>query len=86
MDFYRIYSGRLLKQYDDIEQQVTAYPFQDLNNGWLFQKPDSLWNGSQSIEWVKDKEKVRLEHFSTLRKLHSHDMHAPLSQEAFEVT
>ncbi|KAH8554047.1 Dolichyl-phosphate-mannose-protein mannosyltransferase-domain-containing protein [Umbelopsis sp. PMI_123] len=68
------------------QQQVTAYPYQDLNNGWIFQKIDSLWNGTQSTEWVEDKQKVRLEHFSTLRKLHSHDKHAPISQDLSEVT
>ncbi|KAI9288981.1 hypothetical protein BC943DRAFT_260833, partial [Umbelopsis sp. AD052] len=68
------------------QQQVTAYPFQDLNNGWVLQKPDSLWNSSQPIEWVEDKQKIRLEHFATLKKLHSHEKHAPISQDLFEVT
>jgi dolichyl-phosphate-mannose--protein O-mannosyl transferase len=69
-----------------VEQQVTAYPFQDLNNGWVLQKTDSLWNSSQSIDWVGNKQKIRLEHFATLKKLHSHEKHAPISQNLFEVT
>ncbi|KAI8575330.1 hypothetical protein K450DRAFT_194308 [Umbelopsis ramanniana AG] len=68
------------------QQQVTAYPFQDLNNGWVLQKADSLWNASQPINWVENKQKIRLEHFSTLKKLHSHEKHAPISHKLFEVT
>ncbi|KAG2174157.1 hypothetical protein INT43_004177 [Umbelopsis isabellina] len=68
------------------QQQVTGYPYADLNNGWIIQKIDSLWDKSAPIEWVENNQRVRLEHFATLKKLHSHDEHAPLSERQFEVT
>lgn len=65
---------------------MTGYPYADLNNGWIIQKTDSLWDKSAAIEWVENNQRVRLEHFATLTKLHSHDEHAPLSDRQYEVT
>ncbi|KAG0190619.1 hypothetical protein DFQ28_001789 [Apophysomyces sp. BC1034] len=74
------------------QQQVTLYPFRDDNNWWTIQKMNSTLEetnegdilGSDNktwLQWVRNGDIVRLEHVMTSpRKLHSHDMKAPVSE------
>lgn len=55
---------------------MTLYPYIDINNIWTVHKINKLWNSSDPIEFVKNKDQIRLEHFASTRKLHSHD-HRP---------
>ncbi|KAI9019294.1 Dolichyl-phosphate-mannose-protein mannosyltransferase-domain-containing protein [Phycomyces nitens] len=73
------------------QQQVTLYPYHDQNNWWILRKANTTLeeeevegdvigsDGKTPLEWIYDGDIVRLEHVSTSpRKLHSHDVHAPL--------
>lgn len=67
------------------QQQVSAYPFRDSNNVWIIQKPVRGNNGTLPPAPIKGFERIghgsviRLVHNTTLRKLHSHDVRAPLT-------
>ena len=58
-----------------------------MNNIWVIHRARERWNVTQPIEYVKNNDRVILEHYSTLRKLHSHDHKPPVSnkKEQFEV-
>ncbi|KAI8637207.1 Dolichyl-phosphate-mannose-protein mannosyltransferase-domain-containing protein [Parasitella parasitica] len=58
------------------QQEVTLYPHVDINNIWTVHKNNQIWNSSQPIEFVRNQDQIRLEHFASTRKLHSHD-HRP---------
>ncbi|CEP12652.1 hypothetical protein [Parasitella parasitica] len=58
------------------QQEVTLYPHVDINNIWTVHKNNQIWNSSQPIEFVRNLDQIRLEHFASTRKLHSHD-HRP---------
>ncbi|KAI8331810.1 Dolichyl-phosphate-mannose-protein mannosyltransferase-domain-containing protein [Choanephora cucurbitarum] len=70
------------------QQEVTLYPHIDLNNIWTVHKAGELWNTSQPLEKVHNRDMIRLEHFSSSRKLHSHDVRPQISnrKEHSEVT
>ncbi|KAI8993132.1 Dolichyl-phosphate-mannose-protein mannosyltransferase-domain-containing protein [Pilobolus umbonatus] len=70
------------------QQEVTLYPYVDLNNLWVVHKVDEVWNASQPVEYVQNNAKIRLEHFSSSRKLHSHDRRPQMTsrKEYNEVT
>ncbi|CCF60595.1 hypothetical protein KAFR_0K02390 [Kazachstania africana CBS 2517] len=61
------------------QQQVSLYPYADMNNEWtieLYDKPDEIIT---SFEGLNDTTKIRLKH-STHCRLHSHDHKAPASE------
>ncbi|KAK4514369.1 uncharacterized protein ATC70_001962 [Mucor velutinosus] len=58
------------------QQEVTLYPHIDINNIWTVHKNTQIWNSSQPVEFVRNLDQIRLEHFASTRKLHSHD-HRP---------
>ncbi|KAF7721838.1 hypothetical protein EC973_004074 [Apophysomyces ossiformis] len=74
------------------QQQITLYPFRDDNNWWIIRKMnntmedsnegDVLGNDNKTwIQWVRNGDIIRLEHVITSpRKLHSHDIHAPVTE------
>ncbi|GAA5803485.1 hypothetical protein HPULCUR_008967 [Helicostylum pulchrum] len=70
------------------QQEVNLYPHVDINNIWTVYKTNELWNASQPIQFVKNNEMIRLEHFASSRKLHSHDHRPQLNskKEHSEVT
>ncbi|KAG1641980.1 hypothetical protein G6F44_005295 [Rhizopus delemar] len=70
------------------QQEVTLYPYVDLNNIWTIHKATVLYNTSQPLEYVRNGDHIRLEHFSSSRKLHSHDERPQLTnrKEHHEVT
>ncbi|KAI7867434.1 hypothetical protein BDF14DRAFT_688193 [Spinellus fusiger] len=61
------------------QQIVTVYPYEDINNIWVIQKAQTRWNSSQPLEPVKTNDPIRLEHYASGRKLHSHDHRPPVS-------
>ncbi|KAI9489426.1 hypothetical protein BDB00DRAFT_791129 [Zychaea mexicana] len=63
------------------QQQVSVYPFEDMNNIWVIHKADNRWNASQPVEYVRNNDRIMLEHYSTVRKLHSHDHRPPVSNK-----
>ncbi|KAI8390106.1 hypothetical protein BD560DRAFT_1232 [Blakeslea trispora] len=71
-----------------IEQEVTLYPYVDLNNIWTVHKAGEIWNASQPLQKVHNRDMIRLEHFSSTRRLHSHDVRPQISnrKEHSEVT
>ncbi|CAO3693565.1 unnamed protein product [Rhizopus microsporus] len=70
------------------QQEVTLYPYVDLNNIWTVHKKKSLYNSSQPLELVHNGDQIRLEHFASTRKLHSHDYRPQITskREHQEVT
>ncbi|KAI9304075.1 hypothetical protein BJ944DRAFT_288919 [Cunninghamella echinulata] len=71
------------------QQQVTVYPFEDLNNIWVIRKPGSaLLNATSKIEYLKNNDVIELEHITTSRKLYSHHFNPPIhhSEDYHEVT
>ncbi|KAG0167594.1 hypothetical protein DFQ30_005875 [Apophysomyces sp. BC1015] len=67
---------------------VSLYPYEDFNNVWIVQKPMELWNGSEPVELVRNNDQIRLEHYPSTRRLHSHDHRPPMTNkpEHHEVT
>jgi len=59
------------------QQQITLYPHKDENNWWRITK--QYGNLPTDIEWVKNGDIVRLEHTSTLKRLHSHEVRPPMT-------
>ncbi|CAO3640842.1 unnamed protein product [Cunninghamella blakesleeana] len=64
------------------QQQVTVYPFEDLNNMWIIKKPGiSMTSAVDSIEYLKNNDIIELEHIATSRKLYSHEYKPPIHQD-----
>ncbi|XP_037014427.2 protein O-mannosyl-transferase 1 isoform X2 [Artibeus jamaicensis] len=69
------------------QQQVTCYPFKDVNNWWIVKDP-----GRHQLEVnnpprpVRHGDVVQLVHGMTTRLLNTHDVAAPLSPHAQEVS
>ncbi|KAF6126512.1 protein O-mannosyltransferase 1 [Phyllostomus discolor] len=69
------------------QQQVTCYPFKDVNNWWIVKDP-----GRHQLEVsnpprpVRHRDVVQLVHGMTTRLLNTHDVAAPLSPHAQEVS
>ncbi|ORX88851.1 PMT-domain-containing protein [Basidiobolus meristosporus CBS 931.73] len=64
------------------QQQITLYPHRDENNWWVITKiedPEVPYNETE-LEWVKNGDIVRLLHPSTGKRLHSHDVRAPITE------
>lgn len=61
------------------QQQITLYPYRDENNKWSVE----LYNvSSEPLEFqpITDGTKIRLMHFTTQRRLHSHDVRPSVSE------
>lgn len=71
------------------QQQVTGYGHKDSNNNWIFQRKREVspWNEEEEdIEYITENEEYRLVHVLTGRNLHTHQIPAPESPTAFEVS
>ncbi|KAF9570639.1 Protein O-mannosyltransferase 2 [Mortierella alpina] len=85
------YGGTLLHSHRDTypegsrQQQVTCYAHKDANNNFLFQRPWGA-NHTNAIQILKHGDVVRLVHDLTGRNLHSHQIHAPMTAEHWEVS
>ncbi|XP_040897667.1 protein O-mannosyl-transferase 1 isoform X4 [Toxotes jaculatrix] len=69
------------------QQQVTCYPFKDVNNWWIIKDPgrQDLVVGSPPRP-VRHGDVIQLVHGMTSRFLNSHDVAAPMSPHAQEVS
>uniref|UniRef100_A0AAQ4Q6I0 Protein O-mannosyl-transferase 1 n=1 Tax=Gasterosteus aculeatus aculeatus TaxID=481459 RepID=A0AAQ4Q6I0_GASAC len=69
------------------QQQVTCYPFKDVNNWWIIKDPDrqELVVGSPPRP-VRHGDVIQLVHGMTSRFLNSHDVAAPMSPHSQEVS
>lgn len=70
------------------QQQVTCYHYKDENNEWVIlprwdERPLDL---NEPIRYLADGDLVRLQHASTTRNLHSHNVPAPVTKLNNEVS
>ncbi|KAF9273732.1 Protein O-mannosyl-transferase 1 [Mortierella alpina] len=68
------------------QQQITLYPHKDSNNDWIIQRRDG--SIPETLEYLKNGDYVRLMHISTHKRLHSHDLKPPMTEDEnhFEVS
>ncbi|KAI9752768.1 MAG: hypothetical protein M1815_000281 [Lichina confinis] len=78
------------------QQQITLYPHKDDNNVWLLEnqtQPEGLdgpingpkaWDTLSSLNFIEDKMVLRLYHLQTHRRLHSHDVRAPITEAEWQ--
>ncbi|KZT33151.1 glycosyltransferase family 39 protein [Sistotremastrum suecicum HHB10207 ss-3] len=71
------------------QQQITLYPHRDQNNDWQILPTNP--SGSEEYDWEHEPLKyiangmeIRLEHVSTKKRLHSHDVRPPVSDVDFQ--
>ncbi|KAI5806923.1 Dolichyl-phosphate-mannose-protein mannosyltransferase-domain-containing protein [Geopyxis carbonaria] len=73
------------------QQQITLYPHKDTNNDWYLENmtyPEggvgiSGFDESEPI-WIEDGAVLKLYHVSTDRRLHSHDVRAPVTEAEWQ--
>lgn len=70
------------------QQQVTTYGHMDSNNEWIVDYPrwEEPYTMDRDIQTVQDGDVIRLVHYNMGRNLHSHEIRAPLSKGAWEVS
>ncbi|KAJ2479389.1 Protein O-mannosyltransferase 2, partial [Coemansia sp. RSA 2320] len=70
------------------QQQITGYTHKDENNDWIVKKVhgQTFGNTSETVEFVKNGDVVRLVHERTTRNLHSHAVPAHVSKREWEVS
>ncbi|XP_006813212.1 protein O-mannosyl-transferase 1-like [Saccoglossus kowalevskii] len=69
------------------QQQVTCYPFKDVNNWWIIKNPGrSSLTVDNPPKAVKHGDVIQLLHGTSGRALNSHDVAAPLSPHYMEVS
>ncbi|ETN36343.1 uncharacterized protein HMPREF1541_08620 [Cyphellophora europaea CBS 101466] len=70
------------------QQQVTCYHHKDANNDWFFYPNRSrpAYDAEAPLEFIGDKDIVRLIHAQTGRNLHSHTVSAPVTKGDYEVS
>ncbi|KAF9428432.1 hypothetical protein BGZ94_002415 [Podila epigama] len=68
------------------QQQITLYSHKDNNNDWIIQKRDG--SVPDGLEYVSHGDIIRLLHVGTVKRLHSHDKKAPVTEDEnhFEVS
>ncbi|KAJ2400461.1 Protein O-mannosyltransferase 2, partial [Coemansia sp. RSA 2559] len=70
------------------QQQITGYTHKDQNNDWIISKVHgkTYGNTTDTVEFVKDGDIIRLVHFKTRRNLHSHGVKGHVSKRDLEVS
>ncbi|ORX71974.1 PMT-domain-containing protein [Linderina pennispora] len=70
------------------QQQITCYSHKDSNNDWILKKVhgQTYGNTSETVEFIKNGDIVRLVHERTTRNLHSHQVKAHVAKREWEVT
>ncbi|MCJ1254367.1 Protein O-mannosyltransferase 2 [Lignoscripta atroalba] len=70
------------------QQQVTCYHHKDANNDWFFypNRAQPEYNAEAPLNFVADKDVIRLIHSQTGRNLHSHQVAAPITKADYEVS
>ncbi|KAK9468350.1 Dolichyl-phosphate-mannose-protein mannosyltransferase-domain-containing protein [Lipomyces arxii] len=67
------------------QQQITLYPHKDDNNMWLVENATETETAVDSramlpVTYIRDGDVIRLQHVATGRRLHSHDIRAPVTE------
>lgn len=65
-----------------LEQQVTLYAHVDNNNQWVINKADT--DDVRSLEYVRHGDIVRLTHFVSKRRLHTHDVRPMTNDQKYQ--
>ncbi|CEP64001.1 dolichyl-phosphate-mannose-protein mannosyltransferase PMT2 LALA0_S09e07382g [Lachancea lanzarotensis] len=71
------------------QQQVTCYGHKDSNNNWTFDRvrPLPAWTDEEhDIEFIEPGAAYRIVHPNTGKNLHTHEIPAPLTKSAWEVS
>ncbi|KAI9504697.1 Dolichyl-phosphate-mannose-protein mannosyltransferase-domain-containing protein [Coemansia spiralis] len=70
------------------QQQITGYTHKDQNNDWIISKAhgQTYGNTTDTVEFIKNGDIVRLLHHRTKRNLHSHSVNALVSKRNWEVS
>ncbi|KAF9977297.1 hypothetical protein BGZ73_006446 [Actinomortierella ambigua] len=68
------------------QQQITLYPHKDQNNDWVVQMADGTV--PDSLVYIKHGDIIRLSHTATHKRLHSHEIKPPVTdnENHFEVS
>lgn len=73
-----------------VEQQITLYPHRDDNNNFQVLNVSSTstivpldWTLTEPV-YLKDGDQIRLEHVSSKKRVHSHDVRPPISEVDFQ--
>lgn len=79
------------------QQQITLYPHKDDNNVWLLENQTqpldskgeaingtAAWNNLPEPAYIHDGDVIRLYHSQTHRRLHSHDVRPPVSEQEWQ--
>ncbi|TGJ83354.1 hypothetical protein E0Z10_g5421 [Xylaria hypoxylon] len=81
------------------QQQITLYPHKDENNVWLMENQTQpldvngieingthAWDQAQNMteNYIKSGDVIRLYHIQTHRRLHSHDVRPPVSEQEWQ--
>ncbi|KAJ7174473.1 glycosyltransferase family 39 protein [Mycena filopes] len=65
------------------QQQITLYPHRDQNNDWRI--VNATWDDDGTgLVYINHKMRVKLEHISSSKRLHSHDYRPPVSDVDFQ--
>ncbi|MBE3050096.1 dolichyl-phosphate-mannose--protein mannosyltransferase [Candidatus Bathyarchaeota archaeon] len=75
------------------QQQITLYPHKDHNNNWKVENQTqpldangqsingtAAWDALPEPQFIKNKDVIRLYHPNTHRRVHSHDVRAPVTE------
>ncbi|KAF0388611.1 PMT-domain-containing protein [Gigaspora margarita] len=68
------------------QQQITLYPHKDDNNLWIIQNetdPEIPFSETDPI-WIHHNDVIRLNHAITKRRMHSHDVRAPVTDADYQ--
>ncbi|CAG8548855.1 10266_t:CDS:10, partial [Gigaspora margarita] len=68
------------------QQQITLYPHKDDNNLWIIQNetdPEVPFSETDPI-WIHHNDVIRLNHAITKRRMHSHDVRAPVTDADYQ--
>ncbi|KAI1493234.1 dolichyl-phosphate-mannose-protein mannosyltransferase 1 [Biscogniauxia mediterranea] len=94
-----LHSHPLMYPTGSLQQQITLYPHKDDNNMWLIENQTQPLdangveiNGTRAWDfpanltenYVRDGDVIRLYHWATHRRLHSHDIRPPVSEQEWQ--
>ncbi|KAI1325685.1 dolichyl-phosphate-mannose-protein mannosyltransferase 1 [Xylariaceae sp. FL0255] len=94
-----LHSHPLMYPTGSLQQQITLYPHKDENNVWLLENQTQpldahgvemngtdVWDNVLNIteNYIRDGDVIRLYHTQTHRRLHSHDVRPPVSEQEWQ--
>ncbi|TVY27966.1 Dolichyl-phosphate-mannose--protein mannosyltransferase [Lachnellula hyalina] len=92
-----LHSHNLMYPTGSKQQQITLYPHKDENNVWLLENQtqplditgqpingSDAWDTQNPPTFIKDGDTLKLYHFQTHRRLHSHDVRPPVTEAEWQ--